>query len=131
MAITLNIVNNLELDDEYLYNLTDDLRHMIDDETDISPQLVTTEGRQGTKAVDIITIGTVALTAFSAAGSIIELTRVFKAYFNREPSLELNLKDEKGMEIKINAKNLDSKKVQQLLDQLFSDDEQKSNTKSK
>ncbi len=117
MAITLNIVNNLALDDEDLYDLTDDLRQMIDDETDISPQLVTREGQQGTKSADVITLGMIILTFFSS-GTAVALCEVLKAYFSREPSLELEFKDETGLEVKVNAKNIELTEIQQLLRQL-------------
>ena len=117
MAITLNIVNNLELDDEDLYNLTDDLRQMIDDETDISPQLVISERQQKTRSMDVVTLGVITLTFFSS-GTAVALCDVLKAHFNREPSLELVFKDETGLEVKVNAKNIELTEIEQLLEKL-------------
>lgn len=118
MSITLDISNS-NLDKEGLDKLTQELCLMIEDETDIEPQLASSEGQPGTKAADVITIGTVVLTFFSS-GSAVALFRIFKAYFDRQPALELTFKDEKGLDVKINAKNIDSADIQQLISQLQS-----------
>jgi hypothetical protein len=116
MSITLDI-NHSELDQEGLDQLTQELCLLIDDETDIEPELVSIEGKQGTKAADVITIGSVLLT-FLSSGSAVALFGIIKAYFERQPALELTFKNEQGLDVKVNAKNVDSADIQKLIIQL-------------
>jgi len=121
MSILLT-VSHSQLDDEDLQQLTQELCQIIDDETEMKPQLVTTEGKQGTKAADMITLGAIGL-AFFSSGAAVALCEVLKAYFSREPSLELVFKDETGLEVKVNAKNVELTEIQQLLEQLCREQE--------
>lgn len=118
MAITLNISNS-QLDKEGLDRLTQELCQVIEDETDIAPKLGASAGKQGTKAAEIITIGAIVLT-FLESGAAVALFGIFKSYFDRQPSLELSFKDGKGLDVTVNAKNIDSADIQQLIAQLQS-----------
>lgn len=116
MSIMLT-VDSSQLDSTDLQNLTRELYEAIDDGTNTAPQLATTEGKAGTKAADLITIGSIILE-FIDSGSMMALLGILAAYLNRERSLNLKFKNATGLEVEVNAKNIDSPDIQQLLAQL-------------
>ncbi len=67
MSIELTL-NSPQLDDEGLQELTQQLCQAIDNETDTRPQLVASEGRQGMKSGEIVSLGAIAFAFFSSGG---------------------------------------------------------------
>ena len=119
MSILLKI-DHSGWDDEDLQTITSELRQVIEDETDIDAQFVTTEAKAGTKAADYITIGGLILSGIGSASGFEQILNIF---FDRNPTLKLHLKNNKGEEIKITAKNLKAKKIQEILLNLPLDDD--------
>jgi hypothetical protein len=113
MNLMLNL-SSTDLDDEDLQQLTQELCNSIASETEIKAEIPSGAVQQGDKG-DIVTIGTIAL-AFLTTGGLTALCEVLRAYFSREPSLEINIEKD-GKKVSINAKNLKPEALQALLSQ--------------
>jgi hypothetical protein len=115
MNLTLNLSSTELSDNEELQRLTRQLCDSIADETEIEAEIPSGAVVQGTKG-DPITLGVLALS-FLSGGSAVALCEVFKAYFNRVPSLNIELERADGSKVKIAAQNLQPEQLKALLSQ--------------
>lgn len=98
------ILSSSKLDPEDLQKITLDMARAINSETEIEAQLLETTGEDGDKG-DPTMLGQIVLTALTS-GTIVTLFNVFKAYFDRQQNLDVKMKDSKGRQISITAKQL-------------------------
>lgn len=110
MEVTLSISSE-ELSDSQIQALTKDLCRTIPKETDIEAELVEGTTQKGAKG-EPITLGLIALT-FLSSGVAVALINVLKSYFERETSLEVNLRRKDGAKLMINAKNMRSDQIEE------------------
>lgn len=103
MVITLAL-SSKELNDEHLQELTNELRKTLVEETDIEAELVEGASEKGTRG-EPITLGLIALT-FLTSGAAVAMFNVFKSFFDRKKSLELEMIREDGAKINIRAENI-------------------------
>lgn len=97
-------ISSEELNDEDLQDLTIELRRTLIDETNIDAELmegVTEKESRG----EPITLGLIALT-FLTSGAAIALFNVFKTFFDRNTSIELELTKDDGSKLNIKAENI-------------------------
>lgn len=111
MNIVLN-VSSEELDTKHLQTLTHELCQKIKIKTYIDAELSTVK-KENIRG-DFIEIGKIILSAFTN-DSIKVFLEIIKAYISREQSLEIMLQNPDGSIIKVNAKNINSKEIEQIL----------------
>lgn len=104
MAITLSLTSK-ELPEEILQDLTQDLCRTINIETDARARLLekppTVPGTRG----EPITLGALVL-AFLTSGTAVALIEILKTYFERSPSLEIELQRKDGHKLKISTSHI-------------------------
>jgi hypothetical protein len=112
MDVTLKL-SAADLDAEDLQDLTLELAKTLDRETDLHANLPEEHGGPGTKG-DAITLGQIILTALSS-GTVVALFGVLKSYFERKPSLAMELQRADGRNFKVAAEHLDKNQVNQTI----------------
>jgi hypothetical protein len=115
MSLMLNL-SSTDLDEEELHQLTQELCESIASETEITAEIPSGAVVQGTKG-DPITLGVIVL-AFLTSGSAVALFEIFKAYFNRQPSLTIKMTKADGTPFEMTAQNIKLEQIQALLTQL-------------
>lgn len=113
MDVTLSI-DDPTLDIEDLQTLTRDLCTSIRKDTDSGPSLPESKGGLGTKG-DPITIGTIAL-AFFTSGTAVSLFAVFRAYFERNSTMVINIERGDGEKMSIKTENLTKDSFEKTID---------------
>ena len=109
MEAILKITSD-DLDEEKLQDLTRDLTRTLNRETDVEATLPEEAGELGDKG-DPVTIGAIVLTALSS-GTVVALFNVFRTYFERRQSLEVELARPDGKKFKLKAENLDEDEIE-------------------
>ena len=112
MVVTLAI-SSKELNDEDLQELTTELRRTLIDETDIKAELVEGAPEKGTRG-EPITLGLIALTFLTSVAAV-AMFNVFKSFFDRKKSLELEMIREDGEKINIKAENISLEDLKKFL----------------
>lgn len=105
MAIELSL-SATDLNYEELHELTGELCHDLLDEAGLEAEPVTEPAEAGTKGGEIEIAGQILLKAVGAGGAIVALVGVLKAYVQRKPSLQFELKKKGGDTVKIKADDL-------------------------
>lgn len=113
MDATLSIAS-ADLVAEDLQHLTHNLCRTLNRETEVEAMLPEQSGGAGTKG-DPITLSTLMLT-FLSSGAAVALFNVLKSYFERSPSLEMELQRKDGKIFKLRAKNLHSDQINQTME---------------
>lgn len=108
MEATLKITSD-DLDEKKLQDLTRDLTNTLNRETVLTATLPEEAGEEGAKG-DPITLGTILLAAIKS-GAVVALFEVLKAYFERKPSLAIEIERGDGQKIKIGAEQLDEEQI--------------------
>jgi hypothetical protein len=115
MPIMLKISSS-ELDEERIQSLTLSLCKTITKETDIEAELAKSPAKKGERG-EPITVGLIIITALSS-GSAVALFNLLKSYFEREPSIKVIIKREDGVEVLVDAKNIRSNEIKEILGSL-------------
>jgi len=104
MAITLSLsAEDLDIDD--LQDLTRGLCRDLIDETGVNASLARQAGEPGVRG-DVSILGQIIVSAISGGGVAVALVNVLKAYVQRKPSLQFELRKKNGDSIKIKADDL-------------------------
>lgn len=119
MNLSLNI-SSAKLDSEDLQRSIREFCKDIKSETDIIADIPVTK-TENDKSGGLIELGVIALTFLSSDSGKV-LLEMIKAYINRESSVEIEIKKTDGSVFKINAKNKNSKEVEDMITQLQYDD---------
>lgn len=101
---------------EDLQKLTFDLAADINRHTDATAAAATQQGNPGEKG-DAITLATLALS-FLSSGTAVALFQVFKAYFERNRTLIIELKRPDGSELKFKAENISRARTAETMEAL-------------
>ena len=113
MVISLQ-VEAPDLADEDLQQVTRELCHAINDETEVSAEVPAGETVAGGRG-EPITVGLLALT-FLTSGTAVALLQVVRAYFERSAALKVALRRQDGKTFEIRAENLSADQIDQTLD---------------
>jgi hypothetical protein len=114
MAIALFLSSN-ELDDEKIQGLTLDLCKTLERETDVTATLAEGSSLPGTKGEPII-LATIILS-FITSGAAAAMFNVFKSYFDRNSTLEMEFQRKDGKNFRIKAQNLSPKQFDHTMQQ--------------
>jgi hypothetical protein len=106
MAIALFLSSN-ELDDEKIQCLALELCKTLERETDVSAKLAEGSSLPGTKGEPII-LATI-IFSFITSGAATAMFNVFKSYFDRNSTLEMEFQRKDGKNFRIKAQNLSPK----------------------
>lgn len=106
-------ISSQKLADRRLQDLTRDLCSQLNDQGDVEAAIPVGDTEVGAKG-DMVTMGTLALT-FLTSGAAVALFEVAKAYFERDRSLVLKLKNEQGQEFEVTAENISSGQIEETL----------------
>ena len=104
MAITLSL-SAADLDNDDLQDITRRLRRDLIDEAGVTATLATTPAEPGSKG-DAAVYGQIIIAAVSGGGFVVALVNVLKAYVQRKPSLQFELRKKNGDKITIKADDL-------------------------
>ncbi|NQY87976.1 MAG: hypothetical protein HRT51_09545 [Colwellia sp.] len=112
-------INSLLLTNDELSDLVNEMKYFIEDETDATvnflkpsdAQLINSSDKNKTKG-EPITLGALTIT-FISSGAMVAFFEIFKTYFAREPSLEIEITKNDGTKIKLNAKNVDDTQIKE------------------
>ncbi len=108
MVIQLAL-SSKELDAEDLQELTAEFCQTIVRETGVDARLVEGAPEKGARG-EPITLGLIAL-ALLKSQSLVAFFNVLKSYFDREPSLLIDIQREDGAKITISAKNIQPQQI--------------------
>jgi hypothetical protein len=103
------VVSSLHLPPADMQALTRELASSINRRTDIRAELPESETRPGERG-DAVTVGAIVLS-FLASGSAVALFQVFKAYFERDESLEFAFERPDGRKLTIKAANMSAERI--------------------
>jgi hypothetical protein len=112
MDATLQISTS-DLSDEDLQNLTREISTTLNEETETIATLPEATAESGAKG-DAITLGQILLAALSS-GTVVALFEVFKTYFQRKPSMEIEFTRNDGRQFKIKAEQLNKNQIDQTI----------------
>ena len=118
MNLTLNI-SSAKLAPEDLQSSIRDFCETLKSETDITAEIPVNE-TANSKSGGLIELGVIALTFLSSDSGKV-LLEMIKDFINRESSLEIEIKKNDGSVFKVNAKNKNSKELEQIITQLQHD----------
>jgi hypothetical protein len=114
MAITLILSSN-ELDDEKIQGLSLDLCRTLERETDVAAKLAEGDNLPGIKGEPII-LATIILS-FITSGAAVAMFNVFKSYFERNSTLEMEFQRKDGRKFKIQAQNVSPEQLDHTMQQ--------------
>jgi hypothetical protein len=114
MALILSI-SSPELDEERIQDLAFDLCKTLGQEIDVEAKLAERPGQIGDKG-DPITLAAIVLT-FLTSGAAVGMFNVFKSYFERKSSLEIELQRKDGKKLRIQAQNVSSGQIDRTMQQ--------------
>jgi len=106
-------LSSSRLPDRRLQDMTRDICEQLNHEQDMAAEIPTAPGESGSKG-DMAILGTLALT-FMSSGAAVALFEVAKAYFERDKSLVLKMKNEQGQEFEVTADNLSAGQIDETL----------------
>lgn len=112
-------VNDSAAEPSQVQSLTRELAAKLDRQADITatlPEGIPKSGQRG----DALAIGTILLQLVGSGGVIVSLIGVLKSWFERKPTLELELQRADGTKFKLHAENLKPGEIEQLRQQLDS-----------
>ena len=104
MPITLSL-SAADLDNEDLQKLTHQLCLDLRDEAGVESKLAEKPAEAGEKG-GLELIGQILITAVGAGGAIVALVNVLNTYFQRKPSLQIEMQDQAGRKLIVEAKDL-------------------------
>ena len=104
MAITLSL-SAADLDNDDLQDLTRRLCRDLTDEAGVTAALATQPAEPGAKG-DLPVYGQIIIAAIGSSGFAVALVNVLKAYVQRKPSLQFELRKKNGDTVKIKADDL-------------------------
>ncbi len=104
MAITLSL-SAADLDNDDLQDVTRRLCRDLIDEAGVTATLATRAAEPGAKG-DLPVYGQIIIAAVSGGGFVVALVNVLKAYVQRKPSLQFELRKKNGDKITIKAGDL-------------------------
>jgi hypothetical protein len=114
MEIAMGL-SSTDLSDDQLMALARDLDRTISDETDIVTRAGLGEPAPGEKGEPI---ATTLLLTFLSSGAAVALFEVLKAYFSRDCSLSITFKKADGAEVRVSAKNMDARAMDEAMTRL-------------
>jgi hypothetical protein len=114
MSLRLSLVS-AELDAGDLQALTRDFCNTANQEDGLSVELVHEAAPTGTRSVELVQIGNLALT-FLSSGAAVALINVCKSFFERSSSLEMSVEREDGKKLSIKAQNVRSDQIAKTLE---------------
>jgi hypothetical protein len=114
MTIALSLSSN-ELDDEKIQGLALDLCKTLERETDVVAKLAEGSSLPGTKGEPII-LATIILS-FITSGAAAAMFNVFKSYFDRNSTLDMELQRKDGRKFRIQAQNVSPKQFDHTIKQ--------------
>ena len=103
-----------KMSDEDIQELTFELKNSVNQETDLTAKLPAEVGGPGTKG-DVITIGQIILVAVGGGGAIAALMPVLQTYFERKPSIKIEIETNDGNKIKIEAEHMRPEQIKQTM----------------
>ncbi len=112
MDAKLSLHDN-EMSEEGLQELVFSFTRTLNQETGLTAYLPEEAGSLGAKG-DLGMIGQIVLTALSS-GTVVALFQVLQSYFERKPSLLIELKTADGRELKLEAEHLSPEQIEQTL----------------
>jgi len=104
------------LSPEQLQGLTGDFYQTLQRETEVQASWPEQAGGAGSKG-DPLTVGTL-LLSLASSGAAVALINVFKAFFERNSSIEVELQRDDGSKVRIRAENVRGAQLQHTLDTL-------------
>ncbi|CAK8711396.1 hypothetical protein KKHLCK_00390 [Candidatus Electrothrix laxa] len=102
-----------EMSEEDIQELVFSLTRSLNQETDVTASLPEQAGGIGTKG-DLGVVGQIILAALSS-GTVVALFQILQSYFERKPSLLIELKTQDGRELKLEAEHLSPEQIEQTL----------------
>lgn len=106
-------ISSARLADRRLQDLTRDICSQLNDIDDLQAEIPMGQIGAGHKG-DMVTLGTLGLT-FLTSGAAVALFEVAKAYFERDKSLVLKLKNDQGQEFEMTAENISAGQIDRTL----------------
>ncbi|XCN71333.1 MAG: hypothetical protein Q3M24_13535 [Candidatus Electrothrix aestuarii] len=106
------ILHHSEMSDEDIQKLTIELKNSVNRETDLTAQLPEEAGGLGTKG-DVVTIGQIILAAVGSGGALAALLPVLRLYFERKPTLRMEIELGDGRRAIIESEHLQPAQIQQ------------------
>ena len=97
-----------------LQALTRELAGSITRHSEVRAALPESEGQEGERG-DPVTLGAIALS-FITSGAAVALFQVFKAYFERDESLEMCFERADGRKLTIKAENMSAERIDDTVD---------------
>jgi hypothetical protein len=117
-SFTLTL-HDSEVDSGQLQQMTRELAASINRETEIGatfPDAIPKPGQRG----DPLAIGTIILQLIGSGGVIVSLVGVFKSWFERKPTLEVELQRADGAKFRLRAENLNLREIEDIRQKLDS-----------
>jgi hypothetical protein len=105
-----------KLSDAKLYELTWSIRADLSSEAALDVDIEERESVSGSKGMELV-LGTIVLS-FLTSGSAVAMFNVFKSYFDRDSSLEIELEGSDGRRFKINAQNMRQSQISRTLERV-------------
>lgn len=102
------------MDEEDLQGLTNELQMTVEQETDVRASLVKGASQPGTKG-DPFSIGALVLE-FLNSGAVEALLGLLGSFFQRHPTLEIDLENAKGGRMKVRATDLGPEQVNRTIE---------------
>jgi hypothetical protein len=102
------------MSEEGIQELTFELKNSVNQHTDLTAQLPEEAGGVGTKG-DPVTIGQILLAAVGGGGAIATLMPVLQTYFERKPSIKIELDMGDGRTLKFEAEHMQPEQIQQTM----------------
>lgn len=112
MSVSM-MISSQDADAEELQQLTLDLMNTMNVETDVGASLPEIKREPGSRG-DAVTLGQIALTALTS-GTVVALFEVLRAYFERKPSLEIELQRTDGERISIKAEQIGNDQLERTI----------------
>jgi len=106
-----------ELSDDVLQKITFDVCNTVNKEIDATASIVEHDSGAGYRSGGAITIGEIALAAFTS-GAVVAMLNVIKTYIASRPTLKFSLKKKDGDTVMIEAQNLTNTQYDQTLEKL-------------
>ncbi len=115
MDVNLSIASD-RLSDVDLQALTRDLCNTLTQAANVDARLAEEQAGGVTKGAEVI-LGTIVIS-FLTGGAAVALCTVFRAYFERDSRLEMEMEGEGGKKFKISAQNVSQRQINQTLEQV-------------
>jgi hypothetical protein len=106
-------ISEEESEPEDIHGLTFEVMNTLNSETDLKASLPEEQGEVGDKGTGV-EIGEIILAAFTS-GAVVAVFEVIKAYCEREPSMQIDLKRADGEQITIKAEQVSGDQFDQTI----------------